>query len=194
MKTYVLGSDEVGLGPLAGPLVACAVLFPVNYTVEGLRDSKTLSKKKIAELAHKLPALCVEYALAQVEAEELDRIGLFEGLSQVHTTAIRAVLKKTSVRFEQIHIVVDGNVEHCPDIPGVEYRVKADSSEPAVMAGAVLAKFARDNIMKAYHRSYPEFGFYQNAGYGTALHMDALKRFGASPIHRRLCEPVRRYE
>lgn len=194
MKTHVLGSDEVGLGPLAGPLVVCAVLFPHDLVVEGLKDSKRLSKKQIKLLAQRLPRLCVEHAFAQVEAHELDCIGLNSALRNAHTKAIKKVLQKTEVPEDSIRIVVDGNVEHCPSIEGVQYLVRADTQIPAVMAGAVLAKFARDQLMQKYHEQYPEFGFRLNAGYGTPLHIDALKRYGASPIHRRLCELVRRYE
>ena len=194
MKTHVLGSDEVGLGPLAGPLVVCAVLLPRDFTEEGLRDSKKLSKKEIKRLAQKLPSLCVEYAFAQVEAFDLDCVGLNVGLRRAHTAAIKRVLEKTDIPEDEIRIVVDGNVEHCPSIPGVQYLVRADSQVPAVMAGAIMAKFARDQLMQQYLDQYPEFGFRLNAGYGTSMHVEALKRFGASPIHRRLCEVVRKYE
>lgn len=179
----IAGVDEVGRGPLVGPVVAAAVVLDVNKPILGLRDSKKLSVKKRAEfeVIIKRDALC--YCVAQASAEEIDQINIL----QASFLAMKRAIAGLSITPEQV--LVDGNKTLDIDIPN-EAIVKGDDLIPAISAASILAKEHRDKLMADYATEYPEFGFEKHKGYPTKLHMEKLAELGVTPEHRRSFKPV----
>ena len=179
----VAGTDEVGRGPLAGDVVAAAVILDQDRNIAGLNDSKKLSAKQREELALEIKASALCYAVARASVEEIDRLNILQAsLLAMH----RAVAElKVVPKF----VYVDGN--HCPkwDYPS-QAIVKGDGRVPAIAAASILAKVARDAEMIALDLTYPGYGLAQHKGYPTRQHMDALQKFGPTPIHRRSFAPV----
>ncbi|MDF1827630.1 MAG: ribonuclease HII [Legionellaceae bacterium] len=179
---YTAGVDEVGRGPLAGAVVAAAVIF--DDPLEGMADSKVLTAKRRVVLAEriKLDALC--YAFGRVEAEEIDRINIH----QASLLAMKRAIQNLSIRPDRV--LVDG--KHCPaiDIP-CEAIIKGDALVDVIGAASILAKVARDGEMLLLDKQYPEYGFAKHKGYPTAFHREALKCFGPCAIHRKSFAPVR---
>ncbi|NCT56834.1 MAG: ribonuclease HII [Legionella sp.] len=179
---YTAGVDEVGRGPLAGAVVAAAVIF--YKPIEGMADSKILSAKRRAILSERimLHALC--YAFGRVEAEEIDRINIH----QASLLAMKRAIENLSIR--PARVLVDG--KYCPaiDLP-CEAIIKGDALVDIIGAASILAKVARDDEMCVLDKQYPEYGFAKHKGYPTAFHREALKRLGPCAIHRRSFEPVR---
>ena len=188
----ILGIDEVGRGPLAGPLVVGAVILPEVWPewVEELRDSKKLSVKKRERLAD-LVLNEATAGLGWVMADELDAVGISEALRLATRRAVEEVQKK-KVAFSQI--VIDGKVNFLKDtaISGyVSTKVKADDLIKEVSAASVVAKRARDHYMYEAGERFPGYGFLKNVGYGTAEHLKALNELGICPEHRKSFEPIR---
>ncbi len=178
----VAGADEVGVGPLAGPVVAAAVVFPRGVRVDGLRDSKLLAPAVRERLAVEIRA-CAAVGVGAVEPEEIDRINIF----QARMKALRLAVAALPVPPE--FVLVDGR-----DVPGLACAqaayVKGDTFVASIAAASIIAKVHRDGQMGALDRRYPGYGFAHNMGYGTAEHLTALERLGASPVHRRSFRPV----
>ena len=185
----ILGIDEVGRGPWAGPLVVGAVVLPDGYSLEGLTDSKKLSAKKRVELDARIRADACGYGLGWVYPAELDAIGLSAALRQA---TIRAV-QNISVPYHQI--IIDGTVNFLRETNKgnfVQTLPKADALIPAVSAASIIAKVARDAYMARQDEIYPEYGFGSHVGYGTAKHRQALERYGVTPLHRTSFAPIAR--
>ncbi len=183
----ILGIDEVGRGPWAGPLVVGACIL--REPIDGLTDSKKLTAKKRAALAPIIheKAAC---GLGWVSAEELDKIGLSAALRKACREAVRQIQE---TREEFNGIIIDGTVNFLSDTPLADYVVvkpKADLLVPAVSAASIIAKVARDNYMIKLAEEYPDYGFEKHVGYGTALHREALEKLGPCPEHRRSFRPV----
>lgn len=184
----MIGIDEVGRGALAGPLVVAGCYFTENPGfIRGLNDSKKLSKKTRARLDGDIKSGTL-YAIIFVPPEEVDAHGL--------TACIRkATIQIVSQLPQEAEIILDGKYNFLRGTPN-EHRTKvvkhADGLYPSVMAASVIAKVARDKLMEGYAKQYPEYGFERHVGYGTAAHLDALEKFGISPIHRRSVAPVKR--
>ena len=181
----ILGIDEVGRGPWAGPLVVGAVVLD-GRELEGLTDSKKLSAKKREALAKEICENC-EYGLGWVFADELDRIGLSEALRK----ACRMAVKQIHCPFHEI--IIDGTVNFLSDThlaPYVQVLKKADLLVPEVSAASIVAKVARDNYMKKQAEKYPWYGFEKHVGYGTAKHRQAIEKYGLCPEHRRSFRPI----
>lgn len=185
-RTAVAGIDEVGMGPLAGPVVAAAVIFPPNFAAEGLpsvfpqdvRDSKTLSSKARERLAQEIREVTSSLGIGIVEVEEIDRINIY----QAGLKAMRLALDQLSVIPE--HVLIDGR--SLADLPCPQSSfVKGDRDVYSIAAASIVAKVYRDRLMCAFDRLYPEYGFARHMGYGTAAHRAALRQFGPCPIHRR---------
>lgn len=178
------GVDEAGRGPLAGPVVAAAVILEPGPALEGLADSKRLSAARRARLAARIEAEAVAWALAWVEPREIDELNV---LQATMTAMARAV---AALRPAPAHVLVDG--DRCPPLPmPAEARVGGDALEPAISAASILAKVARDRHMAELEDRHPGYGFASHKGYGTRAHLDALQRLGPCAAHRHSFAPVR---
>lgn len=182
--SLIAGVDEVGRGPLAGPVVAAVVILNPDIPIDGIRDSKKLSPKKREQLAKLISEHAYEYAIGRCEVGEIDTLNI---LKATLLAMQRAILKLQSVPET---ILVDGT--YCPQNP---YPTRAiiggDQSVSCISAASIIAKVYRDNEMIRLDKQYPGYGFAQHKGYGTKSHLAALKKLGASPVHRRSFAPVR---
>lgn len=179
----VCGIDEAGRGPLAGPVVAAAVILDPARPIAGLNDSKKLSERKRVALADLIRQNALAWCVAEASVEEIDRLNIL----QATLLAMQRAVAGLSVRPESA--LVDGN--RCPrlDIP-VEAVVKGDGKIASIAAASILAKTIRDAGMLALHAQYPQYGFDRHMGYPTAAHCAALQAHGASPVHRKSFGPV----
>ncbi len=189
----ILGIDEVGRGPLAGPLVVGAVILPEEKPewVLELRDSKKLSAKKREALNEVILEEAVATGLGWVFVEELDEIGISDALRLATRRAVKSV-QSLHESFSQI--VIDGKVNFLKETAlekFVSTMPRADDLVKDVSAASIIAKVARDRYMINLAEKYPEYGFESNVGYGTAKHMAAIKEFGVTPEHRKSFEPIR---
>ncbi len=189
----ILGIDEVGRGPLAGPLVVGAVILPDSKPewVKELRDSKKLSAKKREELSAVILAEALACGLGWVSATEIDKIGVSEALKLATSRAVKSV-QELHVAFSEI--VIDGKVNFLRGTALEKYvstMPKADDLVKEVSAASIIAKVARDQYMYRLGEKYPEYGFEKHVGYGTAKHMEAIKKIGITPEHRKSFEPIK---
>lgn len=179
----VCGIDEAGRGPLAGPVVAAAVILDPARPIAGLNDSKKLSEKKRAALAIEIREKAVAWAVAEATVEEIDRLNILNATFLAMQRAVAAL----QVPAERA--LVDGN--RCPKLPiPVEAVVKGDGKIASIAAASILAKTVRDEGMQTLHVQYPMYGFDRHMGYPTAAHFAALAAYGASPVHRKSFGPV----
>lgn len=178
------GVDEVGRGPLAGPVVAGAVVLDPLRPIDGLKDSKRLNARRRAELAEEIRAKALAWGLGRAEVEEIDALNI---LRASHLAMQRAV---AALSVEPEMILVDGNLLPVFSVPAVAV-VKGDARVPEISAGAILAKEARDREMIELDRLYPGYGFAGHKGYPTAEHLSALAELGACAVHRTSFAPVR---
>lgn len=181
----VCGVDEAGRGPLAGPVVAAAVILDPARPIAGLNDSKKLSEKKRDALAVEIREKAVAWCVAEASVEEIDRLNI------LHATmlAMQRAVAGLAVRPERA--MIDGN--RCPplEVPA-EAVVQGDGKIASIAAASILAKTVRDAGMLVLHERYPHYGFDRHMGYPTAAHCAALVEHGASPVHRRSFGPVAR--
>src|SRR5581483_1970774 len=178
----ILGIDEVGRGCWAGPLVAGAVLL--HEPIPGLRDSKKLSRKQRERLDAEIRVQALAVGIGWVTPGEVDTLGLTRA---VQTAMERAVAQITAAYEE---IIIDGSFNFLKSNPKASALVKADDSVPAVSAASIIAKVARDNFMKEAAKQYPGYGFESHVGYGTAVHIQALKAQGVCELHRLSYRPI----
>jgi ribonuclease HII len=180
----VAGVDEAGRGPLAGPVVAAAVILDPRRAVAGLADSKALSPRRRERLFEQILERALAVCIAEAGVEEIDRLNI---LQATHLAMQRAV---AGLRLVPQRVVVDGN--RLPALPMLAAAVvDGDALVPAISAASVLAKVHRDRLCLALHERHPEYGFAQHKGYPTPAHLAALRRHGASAAHRRSFAPVR---
>ncbi|MCI8947958.1 MAG: ribonuclease HII [Lachnospiraceae bacterium] len=176
--TYICGIDEAGRGPLAGPVVAGAVVLPENCQILYLNDSKQLSAKKREELYDIIREKAVCTGTGIVGPERIDEINILQATYE----AMRQALQGLSVSPDVL-------LNDAVTIPGVNIRqvpiIKGDAKSVSIAAASIVAKVTRDRMMVEYDRLYPGYGFAANKGYGSGMHLEALKRLGPSPIHRR---------
>ena len=180
----VCGIDEAGRGPLAGPVVAAAVILDPARRIEGLRDSKVLSPARREELSERIRERCIAFAVAEATVEEIDGLNIL----QASLLAMRRAVDALPVAPD--YALVDGNQMPRLAIPG-RAIVSGDAVEPAISAASILAKTARDALMRAFDALHPGYGFARHMGYGTPEHLDCLQRLGPCPLHRRSFAPVR---
>ncbi|KAB2921965.1 MAG: ribonuclease HII [Dechloromonas sp.] len=179
----VCGIDEAGRGPLAGPVVAAAVILDPARPIAGLNDSKKLSEKKREQLAVLIREQAVAWAVAEASVEEIDRLNI------LHATMLAMQRAVAGLAVTPERAMVDGN--RCPQLPmPTEAVVKGDGKIASIAAASILAKTVRDAGMLALHARYPMYGFDRHMGYPTAAHFAALEAHGASPVHRRSFAPV----
>lgn len=177
--TYICGIDEAGRGPLAGPVVAAAAILPADCTILYLNDSKKLSEKRREELFLEIQEKAVAYGVGIVSPAVIDEINILQATYE----AMRQAISKLTVE-PQIYL------NDAVIIPGIDVKkqvkiIKGDAKSVSIAAASVLAKVTRDHMMIEYDKLYPEYGFAKHKGYGTKVHMDAIREHGICPIHRR---------
>ncbi|HHH45789.1 MAG TPA: ribonuclease HII [Thiotrichales bacterium] len=184
MKPLIAGLDEAGRGPLAGPVVAAAVILDEQRIPDGLDDSKKLTAARRERLAEAIRDSALAWAIGLCAVEEIDRINVL----QASLLAMRRAFDGLGLRPQRA--LVDGN--RLPELPcPAEAVVGGDGKVPCISAASILAKVHRDALMRDLHRQWPEYGFDRHMGYGTRAHMEALARHGPCPVHRRSFAPVR---
>lgn len=173
----ICGVDEAGRGPLAGPVCAAAVILPPHIEIPGLNDSKKLTDKRRRELYPVIREKAVAYAIAFSDEKEVDAINILQATFRAMERAVNDLSVKPD------YILVDGN--RLPELTvQAEAVVHGDSLSASIAAASILAKVARDDLMLLYAEKYPEYGFDVHKGYGTKVHYEALRQYGACPIHR----------
>ncbi|HEY0037163.1 MAG TPA: ribonuclease HII [Longimicrobium sp.] len=182
---YVAGVDEVGRGPLAGPVVAAAVILPQGCWIPGVVDSKKLSAAQRKALIERITGSCVAYAVGAASAREIDRINI----RRATALAMRRAIERLPVPAD--HLLVDGLP--VPELGRESHTaiVQGDACVHCIAAASILAKVTRDRLMERLARRYPGYGWERNMGYGTSEHLDALARMGPTPHHRLSFAPVR---
>ncbi len=179
----VAGVDEAGRGPLAGPVVAAAVILDDLKPIPGLADSKTLSARQRERLSEAIHARALCFSVAQASVEEIDQLNILQATLLAMRRAVMGL------RLKPNKVLVDGNRLPTLDIMA-EAVVQGDRKVPAISAASILAKVARDRWCLEIDAEYPAYGFAAHKGYGTAQHLEALQRHGATPWHRRSFSPV----
>jgi ribonuclease HII len=186
MTKLIAGIDEVGRGPLAGPVVAAAVILDPANPIEGLKDSKKLTVKRRTELAEIIKTKAKCYAYGRAEAAEIDQINILQASLLAMQRAV------ANLPIQPHHALVDGI--YCPDLScSVEAIIKGDSKIPAISAASILAKVLRDQEMIEFEEIYPGYGFAAHKGYPTKQHILALQQRDITPIHRKSFKPVTQY-
>jgi len=175
---YVCGVDEVGRGPLAGPVVCAAVIMPLDDIIEGVDDSKKLSHKKRASLAEKITEKAIAYAICRVEPQVIDEINILEATKLCMKNAVE------SLKIKPDFVIVDGNMTLDISIPQ-QSLIKGDFYSYTIGAASIIAKEYRDSLMDEYAATYPDYAFEENKGYGTQKHIEGILKAGLCPIHRR---------
>jgi ribonuclease HII len=179
----VAGVDEAGRGPLAGPVVAAAVILDPEHPISGLADSKKLSASRRARLEQEIQAHALCWAVGRAEVEEIDRINI------LHASLLAMQRAVAALSMQPGRVLVDGN--QCPRLPmAVEAVVKGDQTVAAISAASILAKEARDRELVELDARYPGYGFAAHKGYPTKTHLEALQRLGVTEVHRRSFGPV----
>ncbi|MCM1191135.1 MAG: ribonuclease HII [Butyrivibrio sp.] len=175
---FICGIDEVGRGPLAGPVVAGAVILPKECRILYINDSKQLTEKKREELFDSIMEQAVSCGLGFVSPERIDEINILQATYEAMREAIGKLVPRPDILLND-----------AVTIPGVDIRqvpiIKGDAKSITIGAASIIAKVTRDRLMTEYDRVYPEYGFAANKGYGSAAHIEALKKYGPTPIHRR---------
>lgn len=173
----IVGIDEAGRGPLAGDVFAAAVIFPEGVQINGLNDSKKLTEKKRCYLFDEIREKALAYAIATASVSEIEEMNILNAAMLAMERAFNGLEANADI------VLVDGN--KAPEIEGnVKTIVKGDATSASIAAASILAKVARDNYAVRLDYEYPEYGFAKHKGYGTALHIEMLKKYGPCPIHR----------
>jgi len=186
----VIGIDEVGLAPLAGPVVACAILMPDGDLIDGVRDSKTLSRKQREQLDPIIRRAALAYGVGAASAREVERLNPRAASHIAMQRAVRALERRYGRRVE--FSLVDGSpARELNDLIGAhETIIKGDTSVYSIACASIVAKVLRDRLMSQLNQRYPGYGWDSNAGYPAPRHLAALERFGVTPHHRRTYAPV----
>ena len=175
---FICGADEVGRGPLAGPVVCAAVIMPLDDIVEGVDDSKKLTAKKREALYGQITQKAIAYAICRVEPQVIDEINILNATKLCMKNAVESL--KTKPDF----LITDGNMTINVDVPQKSI-IKGDALSYSIGAASVIAKVYRDAIMEEYAHLYPCYAFEKNKGYGTKKHIEGIITSGISPVHRR---------
>lgn len=183
----IVGCDEVGRGCLAGPIVTAAVILPYGVDIDGVKDSKKVNKKNHEALARLIFEKSIEVQIGIKSPTEIDTLNILEADKEAMRDSIRKLHTIPDL------VLIDGDNKQ---LLGTEYTeqtiIKGDAKSLTIGAASIIAKYARDLLMKSYAKQYPGYGFETNAGYGTAQHIAAIKRLGITPIHRLTFEPIKR--
>jgi ribonuclease HII len=180
--TRVAGVDEAGRGPLAGPVVAAAIIFLPGDLIEGVDDSKKLTADAREKLYPLLLSRCLDFGVGMVSAEDIDRINIYQASLLAMKKAV------AQLRLQPEHVLIDGRARLDLELPQTAI-VKGDALSFTIGAASIIAKVVRDLIMQHYHRQFPGYGFNEHKGYSTGNHLEALRRLGPCAIHRRSFHP-----
>lgn len=180
--TLIAGIDEVGRGPLCGPVVACACIMPVNYQLEGLNDSKKISEKKREKLYDILIKDAIAYGIGEVSPKRIDEINILEASKE----AMRIAVNNLSIKPE--HLLIDA-VSINTSIPETPI-IKGDAKSMNIAAASIIAKVTRDRMMIELDKKYPEYGYKKHKGYPTKAHIDAVKKYGVKDFYRFTFSPI----
>lgn len=181
----IAGIDEVGVGPLAGSVVAAAVVLPERVALAGLDDSKRVAPARRATLDEQIRAIAIGIGIGEVSPEEIDQRGIYQAALEAMRRAVASLARTTEVG----HLLVDARSVPGVDLPQTSI-IKGDQKDASIAAASIVAKVYRDGQMEVLGQRYPAYGFERHMGYGTAEHVAALERFGPCPIHRRSFAPV----
>lgn len=179
---FIAGIDEVGRGPLAGPVVACAVILSPDHPIYGLDDSKKLSAKRRGELFSQIQEIALGIGIGVVEPADIDRLNIY----QASRLAMKLAVEELPI--PPSYLLLDA-MKIDSDLPQ-EKIIKGDAKSVSIAAASIVAKEMRDSLMREYHKQYPHYGFDQNAGYGTKVHLQGLQEHGVTAIHRKTFAPV----
>ncbi|MDR1568285.1 MAG: ribonuclease HII [Streptococcaceae bacterium] len=179
----IAGIDEVGRGPLAGPVVAAAVILPQNSQITGLNDSKQIPKKRHRELYEAIKHEAVAMGIGIIPPSVIDKINIYEATK----LAMLEAIEQLSVHPD--YLLIDA-MKLTLDLPQLSL-VKGDAKSASIAAASVIAKVTRDELMNQYAQEYPEYQFEKNAGYGTKAHLETIEKYGILPIHRQSFEPIK---
>ena len=182
---FVGGVDEVGRGPLVGPVVTACVVLPKDFVLEGLTDSKKLSEKKRDKFYEYIINNCIAYAVGECSPEEIDQYNILEATKIAMGRAIDKVREQINLEY----VLVDGNMKMNLDLP-YESIVKGDSKSISISAASVVAKVTRDRMMYELDKEYPEYEFAKHKGYPTKAHLEKIKEFGVLKNYRFTYKPV----
>ncbi len=183
-RRAVCGCDEAGAGPLAGPVVAAAVILDPENIPAGLHDSKKLSEKKREFLFAEIMK-SAQVSVAAVSAQTIDEINIRQSRLEAMTKAVLGLPGQAD------HCLIDGNVIPPALLDRAEFIIKGDARSLSISAASIIAKVTRDRMMKEYAETYPGYGFEKHAGYGTPVHLDAIRLLGPCPIHRMTFAPLK---
>lgn len=181
--TLIAGVDEVGRGPLAGPVVAAAVILQKNCKIRGLNDSKKIPKKKHLEIYQAVQDQALAIGIGIMDNQVIDQVNIYEATK----LAMKEAISQLSLQPE--HLLIDAMKLELPI--SQTSIIKGDANSLSIAAASIVAKVTRDELMKEYDQQYPGYDFTTNAGYGTAKHLEGLEKLGVTPIHRTSFEPVK---
>ncbi|MGX7073769.1 ribonuclease HII [Falseniella ignava] len=182
-KTLIAGVDEVGRGPLAGPVIAAAVILPNNCKIRGLNDSKKIPKKKHREMFQAVQDQALAIGIGIMDNHVIDQVNIYEATKLAMQEAIAQLTPQPE------HLLIDAMKL---DLPISQTSIiKGDANSLSIAAASIVAKVIRDDLMAEYDQQFPGYDFTKNAGYGTAKHLEGLDRYGVTPIHRKTFEPIK---
>ena len=176
---YVCGIDEAGRGPLAGPVVVASVVLPENSMIEGINDSKKVSESKREKLYDIILQEAISYGIGIIYQDEIDEINILQATKKgLHEAVMKMEIKPNVILVDALTGI---------DTLGIPYKsiIKGDAKSYSIGAASIIAKVTRDRIMREWDKVYPEYGFAGHKGYGTAKHIEAIKKYGLTPIHRK---------
>ena len=176
---YICGIDEAGRGPLAGPVVVASVIMPKDSMIEGVNDSKKVSEKKREKLYEEITNTAIAWGVGIIDQREIDEINILNAKKKGLTNS----LKELEIKPDLILVDALTNI----DTLGIPYRsiIKGDAKSYSIAAASIIAKVTRDRIMRQWDELYPEYCFEKHKGYGTKMHIDAIKKYGPCPLHRK---------
>ena len=174
---YICGVDEAGRGPLCGPVVAAAVILKKDDKIEGVNDSKKLSEKKREKLYDEIIKKAIAVGVGVSDVEVIEDINILNATKKAMCEAI------SNLKIKPEYVLIDGNQPIDISIP-FDTVVKGDLKSESIAAASIIAKVTRDRLLREYDKKYPEYGFAKHKGYGTKAHIEAIKKYGLTPIHR----------
>lgn len=182
---YIAGVDEAGRGPLAGPVVAAAVILPVDFTLLGLNDSKQLTEQQREGFFEIIKENAISWGVSIISNEQIDQMNILEATKlAMHDAILDLTIRPDHVLIDAVRL----NGLECSS----QALIKGDANSVSIAAASIIAKVTRDRLMKEIHKQYPMYDFIANMGYGTKKHMESLKEYGASPYHRKSFAPVQK--